>query len=154
MPDVREIVRKEFPMPDSQNPVIIQATADVTGDGTPEALIDLGCCGAYTDEMTVMRMEDGKPVLALFRGSDGKISKRTFLDGASVIHGASVKLMPDRQAIFAGYWDMKSDGNRLGSCSGEAFRWNAEAKTFDFNLKLNGSLVQDFCKRLPPLLSR
>jgi hypothetical protein len=73
LPTVQEIVKKEFrDEARGQNPIRIYLTDDVTGDGKPEALIDFGCCGAYTDEMTVMRMEDGKPVLALFQANHGR----------------------------------------------------------------------------------
>ena len=154
LPAVRAIVGKEFPMPESQNPVKIWITADVTGDGTPEAVVDLGCCGAYTDEMTVMRMEDGKPVLALFRGRSGKVSTMTFLDGASVMHGAQVKLMSDKQAVFTANWDLSDDDKHVLSCTGAAYRWNAGTKSFDLSTQLSRSLSQDFCENLSRRMPR
>ena len=45
----------------------------------------LGIYGASTDEMTVMRIENGEPVVARFRGQDGKVSSMVFLEGASVM---------------------------------------------------------------------
>ena len=94
-------------------------------------------------------MQDGKPVLALFRGgSDGKALPMTFLAGASVMHGADVQLLPEKQAVFAVHWDMSNDGKRMASCAGEAYRWNAGSQRFDLSKELSRSLSQDFCKTL------
>ena len=68
--------------------------ADVTGDGVSEALVWLGTGGASTSEMAVMRIEDDKPVVALFKGRDGKISPMTFLRGAGVLHGDNIEMLP------------------------------------------------------------
>jgi len=154
LPVVRETVGKEFPMPESPNPVKISTTADVTGDGTPEALIDLGCCGAYTDDMTVMRMEDGKPVLALFRGKDGKVSTMLFSDGASVMHGAAVQMIRTEHAVFSAVWNMNDDGTKMHDCGGEAFRWDTTTKVFTFDQRLSAKLSREFCKERGAALSK
>jgi len=149
LPEVQSVVKKEFPDAGAHYPVSISRVADVTGDGTSEALIDFGCCGAYTDEMTVMRIEHGTPVVALFRGKDGKVSSREFLEGASVMHGAAVELDTTEHAVFSVYWDMNSDGIKLARCGGEAYQWNAASKRFDYNGRLSDRLTKVFCKQIP-----
>lgn len=146
LPAVEQVVKKELHFVGAPNAIRISATGDVTGGGKPEALIDLGCCGAHTDEMTVMRMQNGKPILALFLANHGKASPMTFSAGASVMHGADVELLPDKRAVFAVHWDMSSDGKRVASCTGEAYRWNTGSETFELNRQLSWSLAQDFCK--------
>ena len=148
LPEVQSIAKKEFQNAGAHYPVSISRVADVTGDGTSEALIDFGCCGAYTDEMTVMRIEHGTPVVALFRGRDGKISSREFLEGASVMHGATVELDTTEHAVFSGYWDMNSDGTKVARCGGEAYRWNAASKRFDYNGQLSDRFAKDFCRNI------
>lgn len=147
LPAVQEAAKKEFADAGGYYPVSISRTADVTGEGTSEALIDFGCCGAYADEMTVMRIEDGKPVVALFRGKDGKVSTMVFLEGASVMHGASVQMIPAEHAVFWWCWDMNSDGTKVAACGGSAYRWDAAAKRFDFNGPLSKRLTRDFCQK-------
>ena len=149
LPEVQTVAKNKFPDAGTHYPVSISRVADVTGDGTSEALIDFGCCGAYADEMTVMRIEHGKPVVVLFRGRDGKISSREFLKGASVMHGAAVELDTTEHAVFSGYWDMNSDGTKVARCGGEAYQWNARAKRFDYNRRLSDKLTKDFCRKIP-----
>jgi hypothetical protein len=98
--------------------------------------------------MTVMRIEDGKPVVALFRGRDGKVSSTEFLEGASVMQGATVKLDATEHAVFSAYWGMKSDGTKVASCGGEAYQWNAAPKRFDYNGRLSERLTKDFCRKI------
>jgi hypothetical protein len=148
LPVVQSVAKKEFRDAGGYYPVSISRVADVTGEGTSEALIDFGCCGAYAHAMTVMRIEEGKPVVALFRGRDGKVASTEFLEGASVMHGAAVELDAIEHAVFSAYWDMKSDGTKVASCGGEAYQWNAAAKRFDYNRRLSERLTKDFCRKI------
>src|SRR5205814_7958754 len=67
LPTVQRVVRHTF-LKESANahylPAIVE-TADVTGAGRQEALVDLGS-GGYTADMTVMVLEGDTPVLAKF----------------------------------------------------------------------------------------
>jgi len=123
-------------------------TADITGDGVPEALVYLGTGGASTDEMTVMRMEDHKPVLAVFRGRDGKVSPVVFLEGASVTHTDGVELLPEQHAVHAIHYNYSGNG-KLHQCGGEAYTWNAQSKTFDYNSALTKNLTKATCRQVP-----
>ncbi|WP_263366393.1 hypothetical protein [Edaphobacter bradus] len=147
LPEVQEATQKEFRDAGEHYAVSISRTAEVTGRGTLEALVDLGSGGAYTDAMTVMRMEDGRPVVALFRGKDGMVSSMVFLEGASVMHGKAVEMVRSEHAIFSGHWSRNSDGTKFGKCKGEAYRWNAAAKRFDFSQGLSNKLTRDFCRK-------
>lgn len=148
LPAVQELSKKEFRDAGGYYAISISRTADVTGDGVPEALIDFGCCGASTDEMTVMRIEGGKPVLALFREKDGKIAPGEFLEGASVMHGAAVKLNTKEHAVFYVCWNMNGKGTKLADCGGQAYRWNAAAKRFDYHGALSTKLTKNFCRTI------
>ena len=95
----------------------IRRTADITGEGVTEALVYLGTGGASTDAMTVMRIENGEPVVARFRGRDGKVSSMVFLEGASVMHTDGVELLPEQHAVYSLHYNYGSNGKRR-ECTG------------------------------------
>jgi hypothetical protein len=113
--------------------------ADVTGDGVSEALVWLGTGGATTSEMAVMRIENDKPVVALFKARDGKISPMTFLRGAGVLHGDNVQMLPEKRAIYSSHYSYDGSG-KLDECTGEAYTWNFHDKMFVFNLRMRARL--------------
>jgi hypothetical protein len=103
----------------------IKRTADITGKGVTEALVYLGTGGASTDAMTVMRIENGEPVVARFRGRDGKVSSMVFLEGASVMHPDGVEMLPEQHAVYSLHYNYGSNG-KLRECTGEAYQWNPD----------------------------
>jgi hypothetical protein len=144
LPIIQETVKKEFSEIGKDNVVTIASTGDVTGMGTTEALIDLGCCGAYTHEIVVMRMEDDKPVFARFRGQDGKVSTIVFASGSSVRNGEDVEILPKEHAVYAAHWQA-DDRGKLSRCTGEGYVWNDASKTFDFDRALSRKHAGDHC---------
>jgi len=126
----------------------IVKTTDITGDGVPEALVDLGTGGASTSAVTVMRTEDHKPILAVFRGRDEKVSPVVFLEGASVTHTDSVELLPQHHAVHAIHYSYGANG-KLDQCGGEAYAWNAQSRTFDYNPALTKKLTKATCRQVP-----
>jgi hypothetical protein len=121
---------------------------DITGDGIPEALVWLGTGGASTSALTLMRIEDGRPVVALSKSREGKTEPLVLLEGASVMHSDIVDLLPKEQAVFHFSSQYMGDG-RLGPCDGAAYRWNSHTKTFDYDSRLSTRLTQDYCRKLP-----
>lgn len=123
---------------------------DITGDSIPEALVNLGSGGAYTSYLTLMRIENDKPVVAQFKQKDGKISSLMFLAGASVMNGEGVVMLPDKNAIYFGHWSRAVNGTSFGSltnCSVEAYQWNSQTKNFDFSLSLSNEVRLGFCQK-------
>jgi 5,10-methylenetetrahydrofolate reductase len=65
IPAIRDVLKND---PGSQGSVEehyavgIRKVADITGDGLTEALVYLGTGGASTDALTLMRIENDKPV--------------------------------------------------------------------------------------------
>lgn len=121
--------------------------SDVTGDGTPLALVECGM-GAYMDSMTFITLKQGKPVLAKFRDGHGKPTDQDFIDGASVMHGAATISLPAEHVIVQLYWDAKDDEEAtVADCGGTAYIWNRQSKTFDINPKQVPGLVERECHR-------
>lgn len=136
---------------EESRPISIGEKVDITGDGVPEALVALGTGGAYTDFFVLMRIEDDKPIVPLFKQKDGKVSMSLFLAGASVMNGETVVMFPKRNTIYAGHWSRGESGTPFGSltnCSVEAYQWNASTKTFNFSAGLSNEIRPDFCREI------
>lgn len=127
-------------------PVRIVQTADVTGDGVPEALVYLGQGGASTDYITVMRIEADKPVVALFKEASGKMSPQVFLRGASATHGDTTDFLPDQRAV---YWmSTTTDQNGMANtCTVTAYQWNAQEHVFRLNKLLGKQIAAAHCPK-------
>jgi hypothetical protein len=157
LPAVRLAVRRTFPKEAAQAhyAASITRTADVTGTGQLVALVDLGS-GGYTSDMTVVRMEGDEPVVARFEGRDGKISPMIFLSGISEGKGEAVEFRPVEHVVYSGHWVM--NGAKLKQCRGEAYEWDASAKSFRFEKKLSKSMTREFCQKtatkLQPVILR
>src|SRR5690348_14966001 len=83
LPAVREALRTQFPGEPIEGPYPVgilrpSQVADVTGDGVAEAFVSFGVGGASTSQLTLMRMKDGKPVVALFKDRSRKIAPMIF----------------------------------------------------------------------------
>lgn len=146
IPEIREEIKKDFKDEkiDDRNSVSVYEKNDITGDGVPEALISLGNNGAYTSEIVLMRFEDGKPTIPMFKKNDGKISYLTFLDGASAMNGEVVKMLPDKNAAYSGNYAMNAEG-KLEVCEVFGYLWNRDAKIFEYNKTLSNETQTDFC---------
>lgn len=134
-----------------ESPISIWQTSDITGDSVPEALVYLGQGGAYTTYLTLMRIENGKPVVAQFKQKDGKISPLIFLDGASVMNGESVVMLPEKNAIYAGHWSKVVGGEPYGglsNCKVEAYQWNSQTRIFDFSQTLSNEIRPGYCQKV------
>ncbi|HET9318850.1 MAG TPA: hypothetical protein VFO27_03715 [Bryobacteraceae bacterium] len=149
IPEIRALLQKEFPDQriEAHYAITIVATGDITGDSVPEALVTLGDGGAYTDEVTLVRMEGHNPVAAVFRQKDTKVSCMVFVQGSSVRHGDTVEMKPERQAIYAGHWST-DDAGKVNGCYVEAYRWHAKTRTFNLNEMLSGEIGREFCRKV------
>lgn len=145
---VTEVVKKEFNGAGSVYPIKISKTADVTGDGISEALVDLGMPGATTDLLTVLRIEEGQPIVAKFKAKDGKISVMEFTSGSggSGRYSSFVNLMPEEYAISSGSYMAYGEPN--DSCSSDIFKWNSNTKLFEYDSGLSQESSTKRCKEL------
>lgn len=131
--------------------IYIAEAADVTGDGVPEALVQYCHMGAYTSDVTLMRLEGDKPVMARFRGKDAKVVQPYFLQGASARNGEDVKLLPEKHAVYAIHWHA-DDSGRLETCKVEAYVWGPESRTFDEDGKVGEQTAKSACEQVKQLL--
>jgi len=149
IPQIRKVLNQTFPgegIEEHYN-IAIYGTGDVTGDGIPEAIVYVGTGGASTDEVVLMRLESGSPVVAKFRGKNGTIQTPTFLRGASVTHSDDFELVPEKHAVYSMSSMTDSEG-RLAKCGVIAYRWNPSSKTYDWNKVLSAQLKQKVCPKV------
>jgi len=149
LPSIRSVLKGEFPNErvEELSEISIERTVDVTGDGIPAALVHIGPAGAYTAELTVMRLEDSKPVTAIFRQKEGKTGALIFLEGSSVRHGEAVTMRPKEHVVFSGHWST-DDSGKVDHCTGEAYKWSPQAKIFNFSRRLTSKIIREWCSNL------
>ena len=66
-PEIEKSLSKEpiwNDCPEEQRAIVITQAADVTGDGLPEAVVEYCHMGAYTSNTVIMRLVNGRPVIA------------------------------------------------------------------------------------------
>lgn len=124
----------------------LMASVYMTGDHVATALIDLGGMGASTDAVVVIRIEQGKPMLARFLKRDGSVAtKNLFLDGASVMHSDEVRLLAEKSAVYTLSTTKSEDGNQIKTCKVNEYRWRARASAFVEDYTLVRELRRRYC---------
>lgn len=123
----------------------IKDAAELAGNSV--ALVDFCAGGAYTDWIVAMRLENGQPVPVRFRKQNGQSADIGFAEGASVMHGMDVKLMPDGNAIYGIEWD-NDESMHLKRCAVTAYVWNPKEQTFDLSSNLSKEATASYCQTL------
>jgi hypothetical protein len=125
----------------------IVESADITGDGVPEALVEYCRGGAYTSEVAFIRLEKNRPVLAKLRDSNYHAIRPIFLVGASVRNGEATALLPAKHAVYSLTWHTDDNG-KLDTCTAKAFVWTSRSATFDENPTISKEVADTECARL------
>jgi hypothetical protein len=120
-------------------------------DGTSFALMDFCPGGAYTDWIVAMQLDAGKPVTVQFRKHKRKIDLG-FAQGASVLHGKDVKLVPEKHAIYDISYDNQAiegtDQVQMARCAVDAYVWNVKSNSFDWSAQLTKEATRSVCNSL------
>jgi hypothetical protein len=149
-PDIERALAKDLIWIDcrqQERAIQITQAADITGNGAPDAVVEYCHAGAYTSNAVVMRLLDGKPVIARFKEENGRVDNGAFLEGASVMHGEHVSLLPDEHAVYAIHWDTDSQGE-LSVCAVRAFAWVEKTGTFEWNAAVGSGVSGRECQKL------
>ncbi len=146
IPVVRPLLKNAFHGVEEHRSLGLVESVDITGDGIDEALFALGTGGAYTSALAVMRMEGGQPIVAQFKRQNGELGAIMFSHGASVMNALWTELLPLEQAVRMTYRKMNSDGATVRECIVEAYRWNPNSKTFNYDDRLSDGTGLDHCQ--------
>jgi hypothetical protein len=154
LPSVEKALQVQFGEHEVEGPygVGIYGVGEVTGDGTSQALVSFGVPGASTTPFTLVRMQAGKPVVAQFKDRRGKIGPMTFVEGASVMHSDTVRLLTKEHALCTLQVFFTSggpdEGQKVQKCGGEAYQWNPATAVFQYSQSLTDRLTQDLCRKV------
>ncbi len=146
IPQVRKVLNKTIVLDEkieSSHPISIQRIDEITGDSIPEALVNLGVGGAYSDELILMQVENGKPVIAKIKNKDGTISQLIAQSGASVRNGIAIKMSSEKKTIYYGTWNTDENG-KIAETTMEAYQWNSKSKLFEFSSQLRDEMKPVF----------
>ena len=148
LPSMRTALKQAFPNEriEESRPISIYKKVDVTGDGVPEVLVNLGTGGATTDLVTSMKIENDKPIAPLFKQKDGRVSTLIFSAGAggSGRHGSTAEMLGNKNAIYSASYSKY--GESADYCRAEAYQWNSQTKIFEYNAGLSNEVQQDYCR--------
>src|SRR5262249_50570334 len=126
IPSIRTVLKQESPKVPigADHDIAIFQTADITGDGVPEAVVGLGTGGASSDLVTLMRLDGIKPRVARLKDWKGKVFTLVFPEGASATHGQSVELLPDKNAlVLSSYMRDSLNHEKVKDCCVSVFQW-------------------------------
>jgi hypothetical protein len=126
---------------------ILRGDADVTGDGIPEALVYTGDGGAYTDELAVMRLEEGKVVTALYKQKDGTTGPFLVNGGASALNQLDYGMVSAKNAVYQTEVMRNSNGT-TALCTLDAYVWNSQTNIFEYSLSVSKDLEPGYCKNV------
>jgi hypothetical protein len=133
------------PAPPEESQMAIVDAADFH-NGLSVALVDWCHGGAYTDWIVAMQFEGNEPVLSRFTKPNGKAEDVEFLQGASVMHGADVKLAPEKNAIYGIHWD--NDQEMHLDCGANAYVWNRNTRAFRLDVELTKQATRTYCQKV------
>ena len=145
---IRDVLKAVFPQEgvEEHYPIHIVETADVIGAGDTQAVVYLGNGGASNDYLTLMRIQSGKPALVRFQNCEGKVGPSTFLQGASVRHAETLRLLPSKHAVYEMQTETDDDGEPV-ECGLVAYVWNAQKDAFVCNKQLSQELAKEDCPK-------
>jgi hypothetical protein len=148
LPAIEKLIR-QHKLECSDQPYTGQIVDAAKFAGGPEvALVDYCGLGAYTDNLLLVQLDGGKPILS--RSGNGETL--SFAQGASAMHELGVYLVPEKSAIFSVSAD--NDGCHLLACRAEAYVWNSANHNFDPDKELSQIGRQSYCRYAQQALAR
>lgn len=173
LPKVREILVQKVPAIETapQHPLGLRIleTADVTGDGVPEALVDLGILGPE-NHIALMAIQDDSAVIAKVLDANGNgVSAYEFKkDRKHLEYGFDVKLLPEKSGFYTGEYTAEEielseaqlitpgpvPYRTLKSCAAIAYAWQRTRFAFAYNSALSSSVQSEYCKELDQEFAR
>ncbi len=134
---------------DTDWPISIQDTFDITGDGIPEALVSLGTNQSYIAHHTIIQVDQTRAVRpAVFTYKNGQTGHILFLDGASATDGMQIIASSSIQSIISAHWNVNAFDPQKIECEFDAYTWNASSSMFVFNTLLSGIADHETCQTI------
>ena len=123
--------------------VSVEEEKDITGDGNPEAMIDLGTGGASTEQYALVQYDNGMPVAASFQDADGTVGPITFLRGGSADHSDDFAMDSEDRMVYS--ISTESDPDTGLSCMASAYVWNQSTAMFMYSADRSSDIEARSC---------
>lgn len=152
-PQIQEVLGDSYSMCNRYSRITDSVqTGDITGDDVVTAIVAYCRTDVYTSDVTVIRVEAGKPALGRFRDSKGKPINPTFKTGASIKNGEGLKLLRARHAVYDIQWHIDK-AMKMDQCTVAAYVWSPSSGTFDQNEAVSKEIGNSECSRLSEQLA-
>ncbi len=153
--DLLPVLKNAFPdmkfIGENGNPYISE-TVDLTGDGVPEAIVDMGCGGASIEYYTVCYIRNGTLKVVNFKDKNGKISHMFFDEGSSIKHTSELKFLNDGKGntVLYSAETVKNDSGEVTDITVNAYKWNKTENLFEYNEEFSKEIKKTLEKQLMP----
>ncbi len=154
LPQIQNVLTAEFGQIVGQAfPVSIIEEVDLSGDGCTEVIVTTGNTGAYTAEYTILREENGNPIITELKEDSGQVVSVSIGSGASVRNQVGYKTLPQQNGFYTVQknYDYQEQSNTpdlleiLADCDVNAYIWNSTTKLFEFDSNLAQSVAPTVC---------
>jgi hypothetical protein len=145
--DISGALERAFPETEigDRGLVSLQEKVDLTGDGIPEAFVDMGTGGASTEYISLLRLENGKVVVIRAKDINGAIAPLQLLQGAAVLHSSDIGTVPKEGIVYQRELAYSPEDGSVASCTIEAYVWNKASVLFEYNPDASLSLQAQRC---------
>ncbi len=147
--EIKGVIESEFPDRTLRTgDVGLYKQGDITGDGTPEALIKISC-GATTCELVLLKIKNGEPTVPYFKKEDGDVSPLIFTSGGGGAgrYGSGTELEESESAISFNYFYIY--GGEDDICSSDVYQWSPENELFQYSPSLSIEKTKKYCEGHP-----
>ncbi len=145
--NVTDVLKRAFPETDvgGRGSVSIEEQVDITGDGIPEAFVALGTGGASVEYLSLLRMDNGTPVVSKVKDIDGIVGPLQLLQGAAVLHSSDIGTVPKEDIVYQRELSYSPEDGSISSCAVQAYRWDSAETLFVYDPDASLSLQAQRC---------
>jgi hypothetical protein len=136
---------------ETESPFVVK-TVDFTGDGTPEAIVDMAYNGASFRYYTVCQLKNGVPKVVKFKDAFGKITYLHFKIDDLPEHSAELKFTRDEKGNFVLYLEQitRNSSGEVANVAVEAYKWNNAENLFEYDNEFSSKLQKTLENQLIP----
>lgn len=122
---------------DLREPFIITEQLDITGDGAPEYIVNLGNGGAAMDAYAIAKIVNGKPVLPKLKDADGTTAWQALLSGSggSGRYANSFFIDSEKQSVTVKSYSIYGEPGDY--CYARVYEWNEASGNFEYSQELS-----------------
>ncbi len=147
LPSIQTLLKSEISSEvGSERNISPEKETDITGDGKPELLVDMGYGGAASDMVSIVKIDNNVASVAKIKDSSGKVSNFSFLSGAGGggRYGSGVEMQSSTNSIKTTEYFVYGEAG--DNCEANVFSWNTATKIFEYNKTLSTKATAELVK--------